>query len=132
MYYWAIVHHDEGSAYGVSFPDVPDCFAAADEAEELMANAIAALDDYFAEGSEAPAPRPLEAVRKQYADDLANGAYLMQVPLIQRSTKVVRANISIERGLLEAIDAAAERTGLNRSAFLAHAARREIGFAAGE
>lgn len=126
MYYWAIVHHDEGSAYGVSFPDVPDCFAAADEEEDVMAAAIAALDDYFDDGHAVPAAAQISAIRATYADDLAEGAYLIQVPLITRTTKSVRVNLSMEQGLLEAIDIAAKRVGLNRSAFLAQAARREI------
>ncbi|QDL92562.1 ribbon-helix-helix protein, CopG family [Paroceanicella profunda] len=126
MIYWAIVHHDPGSAYGVSFPDVPDCFAAADEEEDLMANAIAALDDYFADGHVMPAASGLEQVRAAVAEDLAEGAFLVQVPAIRRLTKTVRANISMEQGLLEAIDEAAEQLDMNRSAFLAQAARNEI------
>lgn len=126
MNYWAIVHHDPGSAFGVSFPDVPDCFAAADDERDLMKNAIAAIDDYFADGHTYPRPTGLEAIREQVAEDLAEGAFLVQVPVIRRITKNVRANISMEQGLLEAIDAAAERLQMNRSAFLAQAARNEI------
>ncbi|WP_211248647.1 type II toxin-antitoxin system HicB family antitoxin, partial [Paenirhodobacter enshiensis] len=29
-YYIAIVNHDEGHAYGLTFPDLPGAFAAAD------------------------------------------------------------------------------------------------------
>ena len=126
MFYWAIVHHDDGSAYGVSFPDVPDCFAAADEEEGVMAAAIDALDDYFSEAGNLPQASALHDVRQALAEDLAEGAYLIQVPLVRRSTKSVRANISLEQGLLEAIDEAARRANLNRSAFIAQAVRREI------
>ncbi|WP_339107136.1 type II toxin-antitoxin system HicB family antitoxin [Thioclava sp. GXIMD4216] len=126
MKYWAIVHHDPGSAYGVSFPDVPDCFAAADEEKDLMSYAIAALDDYFADGHEAPHPRDLEAIRSEVKEDLAEGAFLVQVPLVRRITKTVRANISMEQGLLEAVDETADRLQMNRSAFLAQAVRNEI------
>lgn len=126
MYYWAIVRHDEGSAYGVSFPDVPDCFAAADEEQDVMAAAIDALDDYFADGFSPPQPLGLDATRSRYTKDLAGGAYLIQVPLIVRDGQSVRFNVSMERGLLGAIDEAAERLKMTRSAFLAQAARREI------
>ncbi len=125
-YIWAVVHHEEGSAFGVSFPDVEDCFAAADDEADVMKNAIAALDDYFAEGAPMPTARSLSEVRRMYAEDLASGAFLIEVPLIRRSTKTVRANISLEQGLLEAVDATADRLGLNRSAFLAQAARQAI------
>jgi len=48
------------------------------------------------------------------------------VPLVLESGRPVKANISLDRGLLEAIDAAAKRIGLTRSAFLASAARDKI------
>lgn len=126
MNYIAIIHHDPGSAYGVSFPDVPDCFAAADEEKDILKNAIAALDDYFAEGQDLPKPRSIEEIRPEVAEDLAAGAYLVWVPLIARPTKSERVNLSLDRGLLQAIDEAAEMVGLNRSAFIAMAARKEI------
>ncbi|WP_109464425.1 type II toxin-antitoxin system HicB family antitoxin [Albibacillus kandeliae] len=126
MHYIAIIHHDPGSAYGVSFPDVPDCFAAADDEKDVLKNAIAALDDYFADGHPLPAPRSIEDIRAEVAEDLAEGAYLILVPLIPRPTKSERVNLSLDRGLLQAIDEAADLVGLNRSAFIAMAARKEI------
>lgn len=126
MYYWAIVHRDEGSAYGVSFPDLPGCFSAADSQDDVVKNAIEALDLYFEGESEMPAPKALEEVAKEFADDLAAGAYLIQVPAITLTTKTVRINLSMDSGLVNAIDSAAKRVGLNRSAYIAQAARREI------
>ena len=35
----AIVHKDAGSAYGIQFPDVPGCFSAADDLDDLAAAA---------------------------------------------------------------------------------------------
>lgn len=127
MIYIAVIHHDEGSAYGVSFPDVPDCFAAADEPTDILKHAIAALDDYFEDGHPAPEPHGIDAIRKEVAEDLAEGAYLLAVPHISRPTKSVRVNVSFEQGLLNAIDENAALIGLkNRSAWLAMAARKEI------
>ncbi|MDO6722649.1 type II toxin-antitoxin system HicB family antitoxin [Celeribacter halophilus] len=126
MYYWAIVHHDEGSAYGVTFPDLEGCFAAADDQEKVMSAAIEALDLYFEDATEAPAAKSLNTVHEIYKEDLAEGAYLIQVPLIPRTTKSVRVNLSFDQGLLSAIDNAADRVGLNRSAFLAMAAKQTI------
>ena len=51
MFYFAIVHKDEDSAYGISFPDVPGCFSAADREEDIIANAIEALSLYFEDGA---------------------------------------------------------------------------------
>ena len=48
------------------------------------------------------------------------------VPLFLDSGRTVRANVSFDAALLEAIDAAAKARGLSRSAFLASAARDKI------
>ncbi len=50
----------------------------------------------------------------------------MQVPYIPADTTPARVNVSIERGLLRAIDEAAKERNMTRSAFLASAARRAI------
>ena len=126
MYYYAIVHHDPGSAFGVSFPDFPDCFAAADEEEDVLKNAISALDDYLSDVENHPVPNALDVVRNQLAEDLAEGAYLISVPYIPRPTKSARYNASMDRGLLAALDAAADQLSLTRSAFIAQAVQNEI------
>ncbi|MGZ9116785.1 MAG: type II toxin-antitoxin system HicB family antitoxin, partial [Methylocystis sp.] len=47
--YIVIVHKDEHSAYGMSFPDAPGGFSAADEIEDIFAMATEALE-LWAEG----------------------------------------------------------------------------------
>lgn len=83
----AVIHLDEGSAYGVSFPDVPDCFAAADKPDDILKNAIAALDDYFSDGHPVPMPRGLNDIRNEVLEDLAERAYLISVPQITAQPK---------------------------------------------
>ncbi len=125
MQYLALVHKDEGSAYGVTFPDVPGCFSAADEYADIIPNAIEALELHL-DGEEAPTPRNIEVLRREVADDLAEGAFLISVPFIQSGSKLVRANISLDKATLAAIDEAARQRGLTRSAFIAEATRKEI------
>jgi hypothetical protein len=48
------------------------------------------------------------------------------VPLVLDAGRAVRANLSLDAGLLDAIDEAAKAHGLTRSAFLASAAREKI------
>jgi hypothetical protein len=55
------------------------------------------------------------------ADELA-----VMVPLLLVRGRPVRADISLDAGLLEAIDAEAARRGLTRSAFLVSAAIDKI------
>lgn len=123
--YLALVHKEEGTAYGLSFPDLPGCFAAADSEGNILRNAVEALELWF-EDEAAVTPRGLETTAAEVADDLAAGAFLIAVPLVQPSTRQKRVNISLDVGTLEAIDTAADGLGLTRSGYLAMAALNEI------
>jgi predicted RNase H-like HicB family nuclease len=41
--YVALVHKDQGTSYGVSFPDLPGCISAGDTMDEALANGADAL-----------------------------------------------------------------------------------------
>lgn len=125
--YIALVHQDGDSAYGVQFPDVPGCFSAADDLDQLFSNASEALALHL-EGESLPPVRSLAEIRalEDIAKELAEGAFLVSVPLISLSGRTVRANITMDAGLLEAVDQTADSRGLNRSAYLADLARRDI------
>jgi predicted RNase H-like HicB family nuclease len=125
--YFALVHKDPDSAYGVSFPDLSSVFSAADEEEDIIANAMEALELY-AEDAELPEPSTIDAVvaNPEIRRELAAGAFIVRVPLVDNDTRVVRANVTFEAGMLRAIDETAQRRGLTRSAFLASCARKEI------
>ena len=125
-YFHAVVHKEEDSAFGVHFPDLPGCFSAADRMEDIVPNAVEALALWFEDTDEAVEPSPVESIRKRVAKDLAEGAFLVLIPWIGRNSKPARVNISIDRAMLDAIDAAAALRRLTRSAFLAEAARNEI------
>jgi predicted RNase H-like HicB family nuclease len=61
--YVALVHKDDGTSYGVSFPDVPGCISAGDTLEEALANAAEALGGHLAlmRKDHDPIPRPRSA-----------------------------------------------------------------------
>jgi predicted RNase H-like HicB family nuclease len=126
-HYIALVHKDPDSSFGVQFPDVPGCFSAADSMDDLVGNAMEALS-LWAEDEALPKPRSIEQIiaDPDIAAELASGAFLVSVPFAVNDARLVTANISMERGMLKAIDVAAKRRNLTRSAFLAQAARKEI------
>lgn len=126
-YYIAVVHKDPDSAFGVRFPDVPGAYSAADELDDVASNASEALSLY-AEDTALPSPRGINDIRKdpEVAADITEGAFLIAVPYIENDAKVERINVTMEAGLLRAIDEAARVRKLTRSAFLAQAARHEI------
>jgi predicted RNase H-like HicB family nuclease len=125
-YYHAIVHKDDDSAYGVHFPDLPGCFSAADSLEDVLPMAVEAASLYLEDEVTMPIPSSMAAIRAAAAKDLAEGAFLILVPYIKNSGTPARVNISLDRGMLDAIDTVASARKLTRSAFLAQAARNEI------
>ncbi|EKF17440.1 type II toxin-antitoxin system HicB family antitoxin [Nitratireductor pacificus] len=127
-HYIAIVHKDDSSAYGISFPDLPGCFSAADGEGEILPNAMEALELYFEDVSDHPAPKGIEEVRAmpQIAADLTSGAYLIAVPYRFNGGKSQRVNITLPKGLLRLIDEEAARRKMTRSAFIGQAAEREV------
>ncbi len=68
--YIALVHKDEGTSYGVSFPDVPGCIAAGNTFEEAIANAAEALAAHLAlmraDGDPLPTPRTFEELKRDH------------------------------------------------------------------
>lgn len=119
-------------AYGVVFPDLPGCTAMGDTADHAYRNAIEAMriwaQSAIQDGEALPEARDMDALRAdpEVVESLRDGASFIVVPLLLDSGRPARANISIDRGLLEAIDEAAAERGLTRSAFLASAARDKI------
>ena len=111
----------KAGAYGVVFPDIPGCVAMGRTIDEALAHAADILRDWFELAEEydetVPPPRPLEKLRRdpEVAAALAEGATLASVPLIHETGKPVKANLSIDSGVLDAIDAAASRHKLTRS-----------------
>lgn len=127
----AIIDYDEATgSYGAHFPDAPGATAMGATADEVVDNAIEALAEWvadeIADGREVPKPRSYIQLLKAREFDLGKGGMIATVPLLRESGKPVRANVSIDAGLLETIDAEADRLGLTRSAFLASAARDKI------
>ncbi|HXT09362.1 MAG TPA: type II toxin-antitoxin system HicB family antitoxin [Roseiarcus sp.] len=119
-------------AYGVVFPDLPGCTAGGDTIAEVNADAIAAVREWILdarEGDEAlPRARDMAALKddKEVAQALRDGAAFIVVPVLIDSGRPAKANLSLDSGLLEAIDDAARTSGLTRSSFIATAAREKI------
>lgn len=132
-FYVGLIDKLSEGAFGVWFPDLPGCTAMADSIDELFAAAVDVvriwIEDAVADGEAVPASRDVAAllgdpdVQQAQRDDNAS---FIQIPLLLDQGRPARANISVDAGLLEAIDAAAKQRGLTRSAFLASAAREKI------
>jgi len=81
--YIALVHKDEGTSYGVSFPDVPGCVSAGHTFEDAVRSAAEALAGHFAlmkaDGESIPAPRRFEQLKRdpEFVDDSADAIVTM-------------------------------------------------------
>jgi predicted RNase H-like HicB family nuclease len=129
--YLAVIDGELG-AYGAWFPDLPGCVAMGETSDSLIRNAADALRDWaevvVERGGRIPEPSALEALRSkpEVAEALAEGGLLRSVPLVRTSGKPRKANLSLDSGVLEAIDAEAARRGLTRSAFVEFLARHAL------
>ena len=129
---YVVVVDGKPGAYGVWVPDMPGCTSMGDTIADVLTNAQEALQlwaaDALESGETLPKPRTIEVIRKErdVARDLADGAVLAIVPLVMETGRPVKANLSLDAGLLAAIDEAAAARGLTRSAFLSSAAREKI------
>lgn len=111
-----------GKGFSVFFPDLAGCTSAGATLNQAALNAEEALSGHLmelAEGGDAiPAPSPL--------DDLSLDPEVEAVATIlvraELAGKSVRVNITLDEGLIAAID----RTARNRSGFLAEAAREKL------
>lgn len=76
MFYPVYVHHDAGTAYGVTLPDLPGIFAAADEAADIPRMVQEALEArYEGEESEPAPPSPL--ARYRHSDEYTGGFWML-------------------------------------------------------
>ena len=124
--YFAVIHKDEGSSYGVSWPDLPGCISAADTLGELDAMAREAmqlhLEGMREDGEELPAASSFEEVRAAHQDDEGFfGVVLVSVP-----DEVKRRTISLRVPEIDlaVIDSAAASRNLDRTAFMVAAAKK--------
>ncbi|MGD0633432.1 MAG: type II toxin-antitoxin system HicB family antitoxin [Beijerinckiaceae bacterium] len=126
-HYIALIHKDADSDYGVSFPDLPGCVTAGtslDEARSFAEEALALhLSGMAADGEAVPEPSSLEAIMN---DPENRDSVAVLVPVKSEAPRAVRVNITLPEDVLARIDAYAERSGMNRSGFLAYAAKREM------
>lgn len=122
MFYPAYIHKDSDSAWGVTFPDFPGCFSAADTLEDLPRMAQEAVEVYF-HGESLPIPSP--SAPEQWANDeqFRDGYWmLIDIDVSKIRSKPVRVNITLPENLVHDIDAFAKSQHLSRSSFLAQAA----------
>ncbi len=125
--YLAVIHKDDGSDYGVSFPDVPgvvtagktadEAYALAEEALQLHVNGmvedeealpeVSSLEDYLATG-----------------DDAINTFWVTVT--VPRASVAKSYTATMDADLLKQMDDVAKEKGKTRSGFIAEAVREKL------
>ena len=127
--YFALIHKDEESSYGVSFPDFPGCITGGSTLDEAVRDASDALGFHIRgmikDGEVIPTPTPLERIVGLEEAQDASATFLV-TPNMAPKGKAVRLNITMDEYLVNQIDAYVAHRGKSRSAFLADAAREAM------
>lgn len=126
MRYPVVVHHEAGSAYGVTVPDLPGCFSAGETFDEALDKSIEAiqlhLEGLEAEGEAIPKASTTDAHTGN--PDYAGGVWgFVDVDVTPYMGKAEKINVTLPSTLIRRIDAHAK----NRSKFLAEAALKALG-----
>ncbi|MFN0193595.1 MAG: type II toxin-antitoxin system HicB family antitoxin [Aestuariivirga sp.] len=117
-----------GKVWGVRFPDIDGCVGGGATPEAAIADATKALRDVLAhkQSSGAAIPKASSIAEIVKCEKLLRGESIVIVPVVLDAGRTVRANLTLDAGLLDAIDTAAKRAGVTRSAFIAGAAREKL------
>ena len=96
---WRYTH-----AHGVTIPDFPGCYSAADSWDELPAKIQEAIEVYCeGEDMDIPVPTSLEVLTAQ--PEYRDGVWLLvDVDASQLTTRPVRLNVSLPEGLVRRMD----------------------------
>lgn len=130
MQYPVVIHHDDGSAYGVTVPDIAGCFSAGDTVSEALDNAKEAITSHLEilaeDGLVAPAATSIDHYydHEDYQDGTWAFVDVDVTPYLGQTKKV---NVTLPAFLIDKIDdAVAQGKGKSRSAFLADSAFRAL------
>ncbi|ARN75332.1 type II toxin-antitoxin system HicB family antitoxin [Oceanicoccus sagamiensis] len=121
MKYPVVIHHEEGSAFGLTVPDIPGCFSTGDSFDEAFDNAQEAIKDHLAilaeEGASIPAASPIaeHMDNQDFADGVWGFVVIDISPYLGKTEKI---NVTLPTAMIHKIDAKYQ----NRSKFLAEAA----------
>jgi len=127
MLYPVYVHPgDRRHAHGITLPDFPGCFSAADRWEDIPAKVQEALELYFA-GEQMPLPPPTPLERLVKSPRYRGGVWLLvDVDTSRLDSRPRRLNVSLPSGLVARMDRYAKAHGMTRSGLIAKAVEKVL------
>lgn len=128
-----VIHKEEGSAYGVTVPDIPGCYGASDHSvEDALRNTSESIE-FHIEGlmqdpeSELPSIGSIDdhIDNKDYSDAFMWASVNFDVNKLI-ANKARRFNLSMKELVLAKVDRRAHQLGMDRSEYFAFAAIEEM------
>ena len=128
LYPILIERGDSKTAWGITVPDLPGCFSAADEEKDIFDKAEEAIYLYLEDMEHIPQPKTLLEYEQSANDDLDNYIIgMVKIDLSKINGPAKRINITVPISVLTQIDKAAKDKGMNRSEFLCQSALENVG-----
>jgi len=124
MKYPIVIHKDENSDYGVTFPDLPGCFSVGASIEEAIEMSQEAAECHIEGMLLDSEPIPVASSIENHQDnpDYKDGLWaLINIDISKLSLKAKRINITMPERLLNTVDHYAKNHGETRSGLLAQA-----------
>lgn len=131
MEYPVVIHHEEGSAFGVTVPDIPGCFSAGETMTEALHNAKEAINGHLellAEDDE-EIPQATEVDAYLGVEEYTDGIWaIVDVDITPYLGNTVRINVTLPEMVLNKIDeyVAHHSEYASRSAFLSAVSLKQI------
>ena len=130
MKYPVVIHKEENTEFGVSFPDLPGCITAGITIEDALEMAVEAAELYIEDVLLEGEPIPVSGTIEDYLQhpDFSDGIFwsLIDIDLTKLSDRTKRINITVPERLLAMIDAHAEKINQPRSAFMVSASIEQV------
>jgi len=133
MKYPVVIHFEDGSAYGVTVPDIAGCFSAGETIDEAISNAHEAITSHLSilaeDGEIAPPASDISVLRNN--PDFADGVWaIVDIDVTPYLGKTEKVNVTLPAFLIKKIDEAVQAgKGKNRSSFLANSAMQWLSHA---
>jgi predicted RNase H-like HicB family nuclease len=132
--YRAIAFQEPGDGpkdgWGVIFPDFPGCVSEGDTSIEAMKNAVEALalhiEGMVADDQKLPPESQVNERDKPWVLEIPMQGAVHAFLNVTVPGKRVRLDVTMDRALVERLDAAATRDGTSRSGYLAQAVREKL------
>ncbi len=126
MRYPVVVHHEEGTTFGVTVPDIPGCFSAGDTVDEALDNVLEAIKGHLSILAEDLVDIPKASFISNHLDneDYAGGMWcFVDIDIAPFLGKTEKINVTLPSMVIHRIDADFK----NRSKFLTEAALKALG-----